>query len=328
MCKISVNTCSSYVVDSSSTVQYRIILAPPPAEKAPVSSSPSEMRDCRRVHPFQAFRIDMSPRSNAADVLGLYPRFPLHVPSESAVEDLRRPMPQPAPRTLSAAAGAPIAEDLCEECSDGLVTSISRPFVPVQPSSSASGTVSDDELQAAYETILRAIGEDPSREGLRKTPARAAKAMRALTAGYAVAPANLARDALFALEPNGDQPHGMVVVVSSVPARARVSSGVPLASLASRASPASPDSPASLAFVGRPTDVLLSGIVLFIHAARYPDKLSVRASLAAVFRTVPCGLSAKGRCPWPVEARARGGRMRAPAADAGAVDAADCRCHL
>lgn len=40
------------------------------------------------------------------------------------------------------------------------------------------------ELQDHYEAILRLLGEDPSREGLLKTPQRVAKAMLTLTRGY------------------------------------------------------------------------------------------------------------------------------------------------
>ncbi len=39
-------------------------------------------------------------------------------------------------------------------------------------------------MEAAYEQIIRSIGEDPSREGLVHTPSRAAKAMGFLTRGY------------------------------------------------------------------------------------------------------------------------------------------------
>lgn len=40
------------------------------------------------------------------------------------------------------------------------------------------------ELQGHYEAILRLLSEDPSREGLLKTPLRVAKAMQTLTRGY------------------------------------------------------------------------------------------------------------------------------------------------
>ena len=39
-------------------------------------------------------------------------------------------------------------------------------------------------LEKHYTAILEALGEDPSREGLADTPARAAKAMRHLCRGY------------------------------------------------------------------------------------------------------------------------------------------------
>jgi GTP cyclohydrolase I len=41
-----------------------------------------------------------------------------------------------------------------------------------------------DPLAPLVETMLRGLGEDPAREGLRRTPARVAEAMRFLTQGY------------------------------------------------------------------------------------------------------------------------------------------------
>ena len=40
------------------------------------------------------------------------------------------------------------------------------------------------ELTGAYRTILENVGEDPERQGLLKTPQRAAKAMLYFTKGY------------------------------------------------------------------------------------------------------------------------------------------------
>ena len=39
-------------------------------------------------------------------------------------------------------------------------------------------------LDTLYEDIIRGVGEDPAREGLQKTPGRAARAMEYLTRGY------------------------------------------------------------------------------------------------------------------------------------------------
>ena len=41
-----------------------------------------------------------------------------------------------------------------------------------------------DPIEAATLQIIKAIGENPAREGLTKTPARAARAWREMTAGY------------------------------------------------------------------------------------------------------------------------------------------------
>src|SRR5690554_6802209 len=41
-----------------------------------------------------------------------------------------------------------------------------------------------ESMEQAYTTIIKSIGENPSRDGLRDTPLRAAKAMQFLTRGY------------------------------------------------------------------------------------------------------------------------------------------------
>lgn len=48
-----------------------------------------------------------------------------------------------------------------------------------------------------YNDILKAIGEDPAREGLQKTPERVAKALQYLTHGYDLDPAEILRSAMF-----------------------------------------------------------------------------------------------------------------------------------
>ena len=52
-------------------------------------------------------------------------------------------------------------------------------------------------MQAAYEEIIQKCGENPNREGLLKTPERAAKAMQFLTHGYDLNPKAILESALF-----------------------------------------------------------------------------------------------------------------------------------
>lgn len=53
------------------------------------------------------------------------------------------------------------------------------------------------ELKKHYEAILSLIGEDPTREGLVKTPERVAKAMQFLTQGYEQSPEDILKGAMF-----------------------------------------------------------------------------------------------------------------------------------
>jgi GTP cyclohydrolase I len=48
-----------------------------------------------------------------------------------------------------------------------------------------------------YRAILKEIGENPEREGLKKTPERVAKALQFLTHGYELDPAEILRAAMF-----------------------------------------------------------------------------------------------------------------------------------
>jgi len=48
-----------------------------------------------------------------------------------------------------------------------------------------------------YQRVIEQIGEDPHREGLLKTPERAAKAMQFLTHGYDINPDEIVRQAIF-----------------------------------------------------------------------------------------------------------------------------------
>ncbi|MDE6696062.1 MAG: GTP cyclohydrolase I FolE [Muribaculaceae bacterium] len=54
-----------------------------------------------------------------------------------------------------------------------------------------------EEIAAHYREIIRLIGEDPEREGLVKTPVRAAKALVDITQGYRQNPLEIAQKAIF-----------------------------------------------------------------------------------------------------------------------------------
>lgn len=54
-----------------------------------------------------------------------------------------------------------------------------------------------EQLASHYESIIRLLGDDPSRPGLEKTPVRAAKAMYYATSGYRENPEQILRSAIF-----------------------------------------------------------------------------------------------------------------------------------
>jgi GTP cyclohydrolase I len=54
-----------------------------------------------------------------------------------------------------------------------------------------------ERMAGQYRAVLEELGEDPQREGLVKTPERAAKAMQFLTHGYSLDPAQILKSAMF-----------------------------------------------------------------------------------------------------------------------------------
>ena len=57
-----------------------------------------------------------------------------------------------------------------------------------------------DSIAAHMESVIRQLGEDPSREGLAQTPERVERALRFLTSGYAADPKKIVNGALFEVE--------------------------------------------------------------------------------------------------------------------------------
>ncbi|KAM3450756.1 hypothetical protein MY3296_005809 [Beauveria thailandica] len=62
-------------------------------------------------------------------------------------------------------------------------------------------------ISSAMKLVLETLGEDTSRDGLRKTPERFAKAIVSLTSGYNLSPSSILKDAIFE-----EDCHDLVVV--------------------------------------------------------------------------------------------------------------------
>ena len=78
-------------------------------------------------------------------------------------------------------------------------------------SRAADASGSAGPVEDAVRGILREIGEDPERPGLRETPARVRRMYAELTAGYHVDPVRLLNGAVF------DVPYSEMVVVRDIP---------------------------------------------------------------------------------------------------------------
>jgi len=66
-------------------------------------------------------------------------------------------------------------------------------------------------MTSACKTILNCIGENPSREGLLKTPERWAKALLFMTSGYSLTPEEVINDAVFS-----EDSHKEIVIVKNI----------------------------------------------------------------------------------------------------------------
>ena len=62
--------------------------------------------------------------------------------------------------------------------------------------------MNDERVRAAVDTLLAEIGEDPTREGLVRTPQRVADALKFLTSGYDQDVDDVLNDALFTVDCN------------------------------------------------------------------------------------------------------------------------------
>uniref|UniRef100_A0A8D0GCL5 GTP cyclohydrolase 1 n=1 Tax=Sphenodon punctatus TaxID=8508 RepID=A0A8D0GCL5_SPHPU len=131
---------------------------------------------------------------------------------------LLEPPPPPPPRALNCNGYAPEKQPpplpppaLKSRCAQG-----SRGAQPLDSwKEERTRSEEDNELHlpslaAAYTTILRALGEDPERQGLLKTPWRAATAMQFFTKGYQETITDVLNDAIF------DEDHDEMVIVKDI----------------------------------------------------------------------------------------------------------------
>lgn len=88
------------------------------------------------------------------------------------------------------------------------LTAVMPSLQTTQPTASRSERL--PEMTLAYENLLRSLGENPKREGLCKTPERAAKAMLFFTKGYEERLEDVLNDAIF------DEDHDEMVIVKDI----------------------------------------------------------------------------------------------------------------
>ncbi|XP_029354387.1 GTP cyclohydrolase 1 [Echeneis naucrates] len=106
----------------------------------------------------------------------------------------------------SGAAQAAVAES----GSHRAATSVMESWKEERTRSVEDNEMSLPSLAAAYSTILRGLGEDPQRQGLLKTPWRAATAMQFFTKGYQEKIIDVLNDAIF------DEDHDEMVIVKDI----------------------------------------------------------------------------------------------------------------
>ena len=81
-----------------------------------------------------------------------------------------------------------------------------EPSPPIDP----INALAHDQIEAAIQSLLASVGEDPQRDGLRNTPARVARMYAELLSGYHTDPAALINGALFEVD------YDEMVVVKSI----------------------------------------------------------------------------------------------------------------
>ena len=61
----------------------------------------------------------------------------------------------------------------------------------------------NDQIEQAISRVIKALGDDITRPGLKDTPKRVAKSLRELTSGQGMSPSDVVKDAIFPCEAQG-----------------------------------------------------------------------------------------------------------------------------
>ncbi|KAL2102214.1 hypothetical protein ACEWY4_001382 [Coilia grayii] len=120
---------------------------------------------------------------------------------------------QKVTETSSLCSGKLMSEFTCRNSFSELCIETKK--TPIQRTNETSRKETEDEsrlpiLEAAYTTILQGLGENTDRQGLLRTPLRAAKAMQFLTKGYHETIYDVLNDAIF------DEDHEEMVIVKDI----------------------------------------------------------------------------------------------------------------
>lgn len=99
---------------------------------------------------------------------------------------------------------SPSSSGIPETISDDDKTDTNDKLVPLDRSNQL------EDMCASYQSILKHLGEDPERQGLKRTPERAAKAMLFFTKGYEENFDDMIGDAIF------DEDHDEMVIVKDI----------------------------------------------------------------------------------------------------------------
>jgi len=83
---------------------------------------------------------------------------------------------------------------------DPVKNATARRVMTMPKSITTTSSKAEAALEKSYLEVLEQIGEDPERDGLKRTPERMAKAIQFLTRGYREDPSQLLRGALFEVD--------------------------------------------------------------------------------------------------------------------------------